>query len=91
MAIAYNIEFVDETFELEFAEVIFDLEFVKTGPRGPQGEQGPEGPQGEKGEDGLMHNDHAQLNNLSYDNAGHTGYQRKLVLDTEIGCYFALD
>jgi hypothetical protein len=48
---------------------------------------GPQGPKGEKGDSGVEHNNHALLENLDYDNSGHTGYQKELILDTVIGCF----
>ena len=50
-----------------------------TGPIGPTGSAGPTGPTGT--------NDHSALSNLDYDNAGHTGFQKKLTYNADYKAY----
>lgn len=58
---------------------------VKFGTQGIQGPIGPTGATGATGPAGS--NDHSLLQNLDFDSAGHTGFQRELIYIPDFKAY----
>lgn len=73
-----KVKFIDNTIKVKFTKGI-------KGDCGNSGSAGPTGPTGPTGAAGPT--DHSLLTNLDYENAGHTGFQKQLVYDSEIGTY----